>query len=107
MRIKIIRHSKKTRAGWHYIVKGITNRILYTTLTKVAEIPPRMLFSLKIFKDYTISCLKEIANFPNDLINSFTHKIEKFSQIELILERLNEDKHGTYIKSNVLKQHLI
>ena len=69
--------------------------------------PPRMLFSLKIFKDYTISCLKEIATFPNDLINSFTHKIEKFSQIELILERLKEDKHGMYIKRNVLKQHLI
>ena len=29
----------------------------------------------------------------NDLINSFTRKIEKFSQIELILKRLKEAKH--------------
>ena len=27
-------------------------------LTEVAEIPPRMLFALEIFKDYTISCFK-------------------------------------------------
>ena len=32
-------------------------------LTERAEIPPRMLLSLKILKDYTISCLKGIPEF--------------------------------------------
>ena len=63
-------------------------------LTEVAEIPPRMLFSLEIFEDYTISCFKGSTNISyNDLINSLTHKIEKFSQTELILGRLKEAKH--------------
>ena len=63
-------------------------------LTEVAEIPPRMLFSLEVFEDYTISCFKGSTNISyNDLINSLTHKIEKFSQTELILGRLKEAKH--------------
>ena len=63
-------------------------------LTELAEIPPRMLFSLEIFEDYTISCFKGSTNISyNDLINSLTHKIEKFSQTELILGRLKEAKH--------------
>ena len=74
-------HSKKTRAGWHYIVKRIANRVLYIILTKVAEIP-EMLLPLEIFKDYTISCFKGNTKiYSNDLINSFIHKIETFSQI--------------------------
>ena len=72
---------------------GIANRMLYIILTEVAEIPPRMLISLEIFKDYTIFCFKGNTKLcSNDLINSFTHKIETFSQIELILERLKEAK---------------
>ena len=52
-----------------------------------------MLFSLEIFKDYAISCFKGNTKIrSNDLINSFTHKIEKFTQIELILERFKKKK---------------
>ena len=70
---------------------GISNRILHIILTEVAEIPPQMLFALEIFKDYTISCFRgNTKTCSNDLINSFTHKIEKFSQIELVMERLKE-----------------
>ena len=70
---------------------GIANRILYIIVTEVAEIPPRMLFPLEIFKDYTISCFKGNTKICfNDLINSFTHKIETLSQIESIMERLKE-----------------
>ena len=44
-----------------------------------------------MFKDYTISCFKGNTKiFSND---SFTHKIETISQIELILERLQEAEH--------------
>ena len=74
-------------------------------LQKVAEIPPRMLFPLEIYKDYAISCFTGNTKICyNYLINSF----EKFSQIELILERLKEAKHhlpeeltqtASYIKS--------
>ena len=68
-----------------------------------------MLFSLEIFKDATLSCFKGNTKICcNDLINSFTYKMEKFSQIKLILERLKETKHhlpeepsqtASYIKS--------
>ena len=78
-------------------------------VTEVAETPLRMLFSLEIFKDDTLSCFKGNSKICyNDLINSFTHKIAKFSQIELVLERLKEPKHhlpeepsqtASYIKS--------
>ena len=53
-----------------------------------------MLLSWEVFKGYKISCF--IGNNKicyNDLINSFTHKNEEFSQIESILERLKEAKH--------------
>ena len=73
---------------------GIANRILYVILTEVAEVPPGMLFLSEIFKDYTISRFKANTKIcSNDLINSITHKIEKFSQIESILERLKEANH--------------
>ena len=63
-------------------------------LLEVVEIPPQILFSLVIFKDYTISCFTAIAKICyNNLIHSFTHKIERFSQTELTLERLKEAKH--------------
>ena len=72
-----------------------------------------MLFSLEIFKDYAISCFKGNTKIrSNDLINSFTHKIEKFTQIELILERFKKKKKIkrklkiTFLR-NLLKQHLI
>ena len=73
-----------------------------------------MLFSLEIFKDYAISCFKGNTKIrSNDLINSFTHKIEKFTKIELIMERLKKKKKKikrklkiTFLR-NLLKQHLI
>ena len=72
-----------------------------------------MLFSLEIFKDYAISCFKGNTKIrSNDLINSFTHKIEKFTQIELILERFKKKKkikrkRKITFQSNLHKQHLI
>ena len=68
-----------------------------------------MLFSLEIFEDYTLSCFKGNTKICyNELINSFTRKIEKFSKIKLILDRLKDAKHqlheelfhtASYIKS--------
>ena len=74
---------------------GIFSRILQIILTKAAEIPPLMLFSLEVLQNYnTISCFRgNIKICFNDLINSFTHKIERFSQIQLILETSKEAKH--------------
>ena len=82
-------HSKNTRAGWHYIVMGTANRILYIILTEVTEIPPRMLFSLEIFigiflfyLQYLV--LKEIPKFVLTIWSIYLRK--NFPQIELILE---------------------
>ena len=48
----------------------------------------------KLFKDYPISYFKGNAKICyDDLINSFTYKIETFFQIELILERIKKAKH--------------
>ena len=45
-----------------------------------------------------MSCFKGITNISyNDLINSLTHKIEKFPQTELILGRLKEAKHKHHL----------
>ena len=60
---------------------GTANRILCIILTEVAEIPPRMLFSLKIFIGFffvllAISCFKGNTKIcSNDLINLFTQKL--------------------------------
>ena len=90
---------------------GIANRILHIILTEVAEISPRMLFPLEIFKDYTISCFKGNTKIcSNDLINSFTQKIEKFSQVKLILERFKKKKIKRKLKITFLRnllKHLI
>ena len=45
---------KDGRVGCHYIVMGIFSRILQIILTKAAEIPPLMLFSLEVLQNYNI-----------------------------------------------------
>ena len=64
--------------------------------------PPKLTFSLTIFKDFTISCYKGFTKVAhNDLINGFTYKLEKYSQIVALLERLR----GTEINvSEEIKQ---
>ena len=57
-------------------------------LTEVVGIPPKITFSLQIFQDYSISCYKGYTKVTyNDLLNSFTHKLEKYSQVIDILNR--------------------
>ena len=63
-------------------------------LAEVVGIPPKMAFSLQIFRDYTISCYKGYTKVTyNDLINSFSHKIEKYSQVIDILNRLKKAEY--------------
>ena len=51
-------------------------------LTDISGDPPSLIFSLTIFNDFTISCYKGFTKVPhNDLINGFTYKVEKYSQI--------------------------
>ena len=51
-------------------------------------------FHWKFLKIIQYLVLRKITKtYSNDLINSFTHKTETFSQIELILERKKEAKH--------------
>ena len=64
-------------------------------LTEVVGIPPKMTLSLQSFKDYSISCYKGYTKVTyNDLINSFTHKIEKYSQVIDIIKRLKEAEYN-------------
>ena len=55
--------------------------IQMTYLTEITVINPRKLFSLEFFKGYTLSCFKGNINICyNDLINSFTQKLEIIPQ---------------------------
>ena len=73
----------------HKLNVAVVSKNAPIILTEVAELPPRMLFSLKIFKHYTISCFKgNTKSCYNDVINSFVHKIKKFCQIALIFRKI-------------------
>ena len=65
----------------HKLNVAVVSKNALIILTEVAELPLRMLFSPEMFKHYTISCFKgDNKSCYNDVINSFMHKIEKFSQ---------------------------
>ena len=58
-------------------------------LSEVSGDPPRFSFSLTVFKDFTISCYRGFTKLScNDLINGYSYKIETYSQIHAVLERL-------------------
>ena len=58
-------------------------------LGEVSGDPPRFSFSLTVFKDFTISCYRGFTKLScNDLINGYSYKIETYSQIHAVLERL-------------------
>ena len=70
------------------LIVSIVNNDDSMILTVIYGIPPRMTFSLQIFKDYSTSCYKGYTKVAyTDLVNSFTHKIEKYSQVKDIMER--------------------
>ena len=48
-----------------------------------------MKFSFQIFKDDTISCFKGFTQIEyNDPVNSFTNRVDEYSQVNDIIERL-------------------
>ena len=58
-------------------------------LIDISGHPPKLIFSLIIFKDFTISSSKELTKVAhNNLINGFTCKFEKYSEIVALLIRL-------------------
>ena len=58
-------------------------------LSEVSGDPPQLSSSITIFKDLTILCYRGFTKVPcNDLINGFSYKVEKCSQIHAVLERL-------------------
>ena len=64
-------------------------------LTEILGDPPKLTFSLTIFKDFLILCYRGCTKVScNDLINGFSYKVERYSQIFAILERLRKCKHN-------------
>ena len=64
-------------------------------LTEISGDPPKLTFSLTIFKDFSILCYRGCTKVScNDLINGFSYKVERYSQIFAILERLRKCKHN-------------
>ena len=58
-------------------------------LSEVSGDPPRSSYSLTVFKEFTISCYRGFTKLSrNVLINGYSYKIETYSQIHGVLERL-------------------
>ena len=64
-------------------------------LSEIAGDPPCIQYSLSIFKDLSILSYRGSTKVHcNDLINGFTYKIERYSQIPVILERVKTAEHN-------------
>ena len=58
-------------------------------LSDLSGDPPKLAFSLTIYEKFSISCYKGATKVPrNNLINGFTYKIEKYSQVVNLIEKL-------------------
>ena len=65
-------------------------------LTEVHGVPPSIKFSFQTFKDFTISFFKGFTKIKyNDLVNSFTHRVQQYSHVKDIIERLRFHNHNT------------
>jgi hypothetical protein len=64
-------------------------------LCEISGNPPTVSFSLTIFSNFSILCYRGSTKVSsNDLISGFTYKIERYSQIPNILERLMKSEHN-------------